>query len=135
MSPRALRWRALLCVAAPLNGGCGDPSTAGSEPETDATGETNCVEGEACTTACDTTGSLVCPEECTPPHESLNGQDDDCDGDIDEGLEPECEPSVVQPCLSFCATTGTKTCDPNGQWGPCEMEPAAREPQSKQSVP
>ena len=51
-----------------------------------------CVLGRAygCSTTCGTTGSYVCPAgcaipACTPPVESCNYSDDDCDSYIDEG--------------------------------------------------
>lgn len=47
----------------------------------------------ACTTTCNTTGEGICPTDCTvpdgaactPPDESCNASDDDCDGFVDEG--------------------------------------------------
>ncbi|MBX3249334.1 MAG: putative metal-binding motif-containing protein [Myxococcales bacterium] len=48
----------------------------------------------SCTTTCGTTGSATCNamcavptgNACTPPAETCNGVDDDCDGHIDEGV-------------------------------------------------
>ncbi|MEC9071543.1 MAG: hypothetical protein VX938_04150, partial [Myxococcota bacterium] len=122
------RWFILLALfITPVVGqGCGDTETGGDEEEPPAA---LCVEAEECTTSCGTTGTLTCeedetaPGQCAPPVEADNGADDDCDGEIDEGLGAECEAGVIQPCLSFCATTGEKTCDQDGKWGPCEMEP------------
>ncbi len=52
-----------------------------------------CVRGRSysCGTTCGTTGSYVCPAGCAipacgPPAESCNGNDDDCDAYIDEGV-------------------------------------------------
>lgn len=53
-----------------------------------------CVAGstQTCMTSCGTTGTQVCSNTtctwspCTPPAEACNLTDDDCDGDVDEGL-------------------------------------------------
>ena len=70
--------------------------------------------------ACVRTGVRVCVpgggEECDAPTpaaagELCNGQDDDCDGEVDEGF------GVGQPCtkgLGACATIGATTCTPEG---------------------
>jgi hypothetical protein len=54
-----------------------------------------CVQGTAtaCTTTCGTTGTATCSAECTlaidtsctPPTETCNDADDDCDGVVDQG--------------------------------------------------
>ena len=80
--------------------------------------------GEACTAgigACLDTGAMACPTEgtglvCTaealPPGEELcNGVDDDCDGDVDEGL------GLGQACTTDdagCSAPGTTACSPAG---------------------
>tara|TARA_B100000609_G_scaffold199612_1_gene204968 strand:+ start:5954 stop:8950 length:2997 start_codon:yes stop_codon:yes gene_type:complete len=48
-----------------------------------------------------------------------DGQDEDCDGKIDEGCI--CIAKETQPCGSDTGTCkkGTQTCDSTGQWGPC----------------
>ncbi|MDQ3033612.1 MAG: hypothetical protein M3Y87_14430 [Myxococcota bacterium] len=53
-----------------------------------------CIQGTAteCTTTCGTTGTATCasdctiPPTCTPPTETCNATDDDCDGLVDEGV-------------------------------------------------
>lgn len=51
--------------------------------------EASCSPG-ACTTSCGSTGAQVCVDvcapRCTPPAETCNARDDDCDGACDEGL-------------------------------------------------
>ena len=69
-----------------------------------------------CVTTCRSTGSGTCtdtcrlppPEECTPPIELCNGEDDDCDGEIDNGLP--CEPGTPVWCVTTCGTEGSGTC-------------------------
>ncbi|MEZ4267687.1 MAG: putative metal-binding motif-containing protein [Myxococcota bacterium] len=84
------------------------------------------ILGEPCTVgagaACEAHGYWVCPAGGTgtgpvcsaEPYgvgfEICNNIDDDCDGDIDEG--------VTQPCSSICGT-GNETCDA-GAWVDCD---------------
>ena len=51
---------------------------------------------------------------CTPQAETCNNKDDDCDGQVDEGL--------TQNCTTSCGA-GTKTCQ-NGTWSACQMNTA-----------
>ena len=71
----------------------------------------------------DQMGSNGC--ECQIESETCNGEDDDCDGEIDETCS--CDPGKSQSCyggpagtegVGIC-TSGTQTCDGNGQWGSC----------------
>ncbi len=72
-------------------------------------------------TRCDATaGTPANAEVC------LNGVDDDCDGETDEGCE--CAPGASEACGTDegeCVA-GTRACGEDGLWGPCEgaVEPA-----------
>jgi hypothetical protein len=77
-----------------------------------------CVAGEvaACTTSCDSTGTGICQDDCTPapaeacnpPEEACNGEDDDCNDLVDEGFD--CQAGTLTRCETTCGTTGTGTC-------------------------
>jgi hypothetical protein len=58
-----------------------------------------CTPGGACTTSCGTTGTRACAPgcvaSCTPPAETCNAADDDCDGSCDEELAT-CRAGVVR---------------------------------------
>lgn len=74
-----------------------------------------------CTTTCGTQGTQGCQNgqwtPCKPPFESCNGQDDNCDGQIDEGLQ--------QPCSTACGA-GKQLCE-GGKWSECD----AKKPQAE----
>ena len=56
-----------------------------------------------------------CWDSCAPQSEICDGQDNDCDGDIDEGL-------TTQPCEQsngFGTCTGTETCGGAAGWIDC----------------
>lgn len=57
-----------------------------------------CDEGASCMTACGSTGINVCGDpclpSCSPPAESCNALDDDCDGVCDQGPLPGCRTGV-----------------------------------------
>jgi hypothetical protein len=70
-----------------------------------------------CVTVCGSTGSGACtvecqlpaPEDCQPPPaEQCNGADDDCDGEIDEGLM--CVPGEAVLCTTSCGSQGIGAC-------------------------
>ena len=77
----------------------------------------------ACTTSCDSTGSRVCSSSCawgscTPPAETCNGVDDDCDNVCDNGLA--CCAGREGSCTTSCHSTGTRTCSMACEWSDCE---------------
>ncbi|MGB0645892.1 MAG: hypothetical protein ACPGQS_01895, partial [Bradymonadia bacterium] len=58
-----------------------------------------CIEGQLCVTSCDSEGSTVCEsglQECLPPAEVCNAQDDNCDDLCDEGGISGCRVSVAR---------------------------------------
>ena len=70
-------------------------------------GEGACAAGttSACTTTCGSTGTQTCSAtctagSCTPPGESCNGADDDCDGVVDDGC------SGCTPCAGSTVIAG-----------------------------
>ena len=62
-----------------------------------------------------------------PEDELCDGADNNCDGEIDDGLECDCEPGSTQDCYTGSADTlnqgvchgGTQFCDPNHHWAAC----------------
>ncbi|MBD3311232.1 MAG: hypothetical protein GF349_01890 [Candidatus Magasanikbacteria bacterium] len=97
----------------PTNEECNglDDDCDGETDEDLAEPETTCGQGE-----CASVGNIVCIageevntcEAGTPSDEECNGLDDDCDGDIDEGLDDytiecgvgECEATAVVSCVN-----------------------------------
>ncbi|MGE0792435.1 MAG: putative metal-binding motif-containing protein [Sandaracinaceae bacterium] len=77
-----------------------------------------CARGGAvaCTTSCGSTGAGVCSDACelpdaaacTPPVETCNGVDDDCDTIPDDGFA--CAAGFTVPCSTTCGTAGTRVC-------------------------
>lgn len=59
-------------------------------------------------------------DEISPDVEDICGNqiDDNCDGPVDETCP--CEPDEI----GMCCVLGTRTCDANGAWGPCQNTPA-----------
>ncbi|MBV1857820.1 MAG: hypothetical protein KUG77_05355 [Nannocystaceae bacterium] len=80
-----------------------------------------CVAGSQ---ACQDEQWSDCAGQVLPVRESCNGEDDDCDGDVDEGCE--CLPLETQPCYEGDAgTQGVGLCAPgeqscqSGAWSVC----------------
>ncbi|MBN1770410.1 MAG: hypothetical protein JXB32_04045 [Deltaproteobacteria bacterium] len=90
-----------------------------------------CAVGRAtpCTTSCGTTGSGACTlaceppavEACTPPAETCNGIDDDCDTLPDDGFA--CSPGTSGSCSTPCGSTGTRACTAGCIWDDCVAPP------------
>ncbi|MDI7267707.1 MAG: MopE-related protein [Myxococcota bacterium] len=80
----------------------------------------------ACTTTCSSIGSGTCSAACevptgaacTPPSETCNGADDDCDGETDETFA--CVQGATVSCTTTCGSTGSGTCSAS-----CALPPAA----------
>ncbi|MFO0710833.1 MAG: putative metal-binding motif-containing protein [Sandaracinus sp.] len=86
-----------------------------------------CVQGSAvaCTTSCGSTGTGTCTAtctlptatECTPPSESCDGVDDDCDMLVDE---PGCvQNRTGYSCTTMCGTGGLQDCNAACALGTC----------------
>jgi hypothetical protein len=110
-------------------GPCNPPVEICNGRDDDCDGSTDesfaCRQGatQSCTTSCGSTGSQTCDSTCnwgtcTPPAETCNGRDDDCDGDTDEGFS--CSPiGSSSPCYTSCGSTGIQICDSSCSPGPC----------------
>ncbi len=92
-----------------------DPRRAGWACQPGASG--------ACTTKCGSQGTHACQQSCgwgtcTPPAETCNGKDDDCDGKRDNGFT--CVAGARRGCTSACGSAGSQTCTPGCKWGACQ---------------
>ncbi|TNE50927.1 MAG: hypothetical protein EP343_06305 [Deltaproteobacteria bacterium] len=72
----------------------------------------------------------ACEGQVLPQTEICNGQDDDCDGLVDERLGCGCVPGMSRPCytgpegtkgVGGCAA-GTQTCEATKTWGACHEQ-------------
>lgn len=80
------------------------------------------------TQACQAGKWGTCQGQVTPQAETCNSLDDNCDGKVDEVCV--CKPGEKKPCYNGDPKTqgvggckdGLKTCQGNGQWGPCSGE-------------
>ncbi|MBN1771676.1 MAG: hypothetical protein JXB32_10470 [Deltaproteobacteria bacterium] len=87
-----------------------------------------CSVGETvtCTSSCGTAGSGTCTmactlpaaTDCTPPAETCNGRDDDCDGECDNGFA--CCASTTASCTDD-GCSGTQSCSSDCVVGPCAL--------------
>jgi hypothetical protein len=84
-----------------------------------------CVPGtmENCMTTCGTTGRRTCSAmcvfgSCVPPAETCNGQDDNCDGRVDETFT--CVRGSTGSCTTSCNNgAGSRVCNNSCAWGSC----------------
>ena len=85
------------------------------EAETEAEAEAN-VDG----------GCVPVDDRCSGRETCGDGNDDDCDGEVDENCP--CEPGAVQPCFAGppgrrgvgACSDGEQVCEMTRTWGPCE---------------
>jgi hypothetical protein len=87
----------------------------------------DCAVGESvgCTTSCGTGGSGACSlscglptgSACTPPAETCNGVDDDCNATCDNGFE--CCLGATGACTTPGGAPGARTCSAGCTWSPC----------------
>jgi hypothetical protein len=97
---------------------CANGEDDDCDGQTDELDPGQCVAGTLvdCTTTCGSTGSGTCSAacrppadwECTPPVETCNGEDDDCDGGTDEDFA--CVAGTEVDCATSCGTTGRGMC-------------------------
>jgi hypothetical protein len=115
----------------PTDGTCSGGELPGCDSATDPACARQCSPGqrEACETTCGSEGTRTCDADgrwsaCQPPPELCgNGEDDNCDGRVDEGCQ-ECTPGTTRTCAATCGSQGTQTCDGNGKWTPICQPPA-----------
>jgi hypothetical protein len=124
-----------VCTESCELGTCIPPSETCNGADDDC--DTTCDEGFGCcrgtvlpcTTTCRSAGTRVCgdtcayPGMCTPPAETCNGVDDDCDGVCDNGFA--CCAGTGTPCTTACGTTGSRGCSGTCTLGTGECLPPA----------
>jgi hypothetical protein len=117
-----------LACEPPAVGDCTPPAETcnGMDDDCDGAGDDGfaCSLGQtgSCTTTCGSSGTRGCTvacswDVCTPPAETCNGRDDDCDTLADDGFE--CAAGATATCSTSCGSTGTRTCSASCAWGPC----------------
>lgn len=109
-------------------GACTPPAEICNGRDDDCDGSSDedfgCVAGStgSCTTACGSNGSRICSSSCawgacTPPAETCNARDDDCDGSVDEDFV--CRQGSTGTCTTSCGSTGSRICSSSCAWGAC----------------
>ncbi len=96
---------------------CGDGEVGDGE---------DCEGGESrpCESECGSAGSQFCEPSrcqwatCEPPEEQCNGDDDDCDGEVDEDFD--CARGGSRECETECGSAGDQRCEEQCVWGACE---------------
>ena len=110
------------CIDCRPGGPCEPPAETCNGRDDDCDGEPDdgfaCVAGDeaGCTTRCGSTGTGRCSDEClpadvescSPPGESCNAADDDCDTLVDEDFR--CVRGEPTTCTTTCDTAGGGTC-------------------------
>ena len=104
------------CTSDCRNASCGDGYIFVGHEECDGAAPIDC------TTTCGSTGSRACVDcqwtlACTPPPETCNGADDDCDTVADDGFT--CRRGATGTCTTSCGSTGSRTCSTSCTWGSC----------------
>ena len=109
----------LFLLTASLLGACADAGPTGP----------TCVVGQTqyCITVCGSTGTQAClggefSPICSPPAETCNNVDDNCNGQVDENAcgNTSCVVGQSQACTTSCQSTGVQICDATGLWGVCQ---------------
>jgi cysteine-rich repeat protein len=95
------------CTNACRNAECGDGIVWVGTEDCEGTAT------QECDTSCMTIGTQACTgcaweTTCTPPAETCDGTDEDCDTVIDNGLP--CLAGTTVACTTTCGSTGTGTC-------------------------
>jgi cysteine-rich repeat protein len=94
------------CLSNCRDASCGDGYVWAGNEECDGD------PARSCTTSCLSSGTQQCAHcawaACTPPGESCNGTDDDCDTVPDNGYD--CVGGTSVPCTTTCGSTGTGPC-------------------------
>ena len=124
-------WMMILACVFVL-GACGDDGSTGDPVEPVCTVN----DPGGCQTSCGTQGTKTCDSTghwspCSPPVETCNDIDDNCNGQVDEGLTcdtpppPDCAPAgKQQPCVvttGDCQAVGQQVCGNDSKWGVCTV--------------
>ncbi len=117
-----------VCGSACTFGTCTPPAETCNGRDDDCDGMCDdgfgCCAGvpSACTTVCGSTGTRACSAACvaagacTPPVETCNDRDEDCDTVVDEGFS--CRNGAIRSCTTTCGSSGTQQCA-SCEWGAC----------------
>ncbi len=85
-------------------------------------GEVTLSADSTCTTTCGSVGMQACQtgcrwSACSPPDETCNGLDDDCDGSQDNDFA--CALGSTATCTTSCGGVGNRSCGKGCSWGAC----------------